>query len=118
MATVSASHLPHIKDTDDKGIALSLFEGFSISKKICTFQLFSAGSASSKEPGTRGQEAAGAFGGLWGPLSWPEEPKSFLQPRHGSRSSLWSPASLLDPGCFLVFMAHSSGLEHRVLISQ
>ena len=87
-ATVSASRLPHKNDTDDKGIALSFIEGFSVFKKICTFQLFSAVSASSKEPGTRGQKAAGAFVGLWGLLSWPEDPKSFLQPRHGSQSSL------------------------------
>lgn len=114
---VSSSRLPHKNGTDDKEIALSLIEGFSVFKKICTSQLFSAGSASSKEPGMRGPEAAGAFGGLWGLLSWPEEPKACLQPRHSSRSSLPSPASLLDPGCFLVFTAHASGLEHTVLIS-
>lgn len=43
-----------------------------------------------------------------GTLSWPEEPKSFLQPRHILILTLVS-ASLLDPGCFLVFTAHSSG---------
>lgn len=32
--------LLHIKDTDDKGIALSLFEGLFYLQKICTFQLF------------------------------------------------------------------------------
>ena len=117
-ATVSSSHLLHKNGSDDKEIALSLIEGFSVFKQICTSQLFSAGSASSKELGMRGPEAAGAFGGLWGLLSWPEGPEDFPQPRHSSRSSLWSPASLLDPGYyFLVFMAHASGLEHTVLIS-
>ena len=51
----------------------------------------------------RRQEVAEASEGLPGQLSWPEQPKAFAQPRHRSRSSLGSPASLLDPGCFPIF---------------
>lgn len=71
---------------------LSLTEGSSVFKKICTCNLFNAGSAPGREPGMRRQEAGvGAFGGLLRQLSRPETAQShhagWTWPRHHSESS-------------------------------